>query len=177
VGASDPWLELLDDGRAREASAARSRERWLRAAAAEDATLAGTLLDLAEAGTEVTVTTETGRSHRGRVALVGDDVVVLRPASGPVVVLALAAVAALRPAERRSGGGRVVPNGPNLLDVLASLTIGEAVLLTTRGGGTVRGLVDAIGADVVHVRGDDETERSCYVSARSICEVLVLRSG
>ncbi|MDQ3293286.1 MAG: hypothetical protein M3527_02365, partial [Actinomycetota bacterium] len=50
-----------------EAAAARSRERWLRQAADEEAMVAGVLLDLAERADTVVVQGPGGRTPRGRV--------------------------------------------------------------------------------------------------------------
>lgn len=179
MAAGDPWQDLLDDARAQEAGAARGRERWLRQAAAEDATLAGVLLDLAEARAEATVQSSSGRAHRGRVVLVGSDVVAVETSPGPLALVALRSVVSVCP-EAGPGpvGSRPAPEGPGLLDLLATAAADdEIVLLTGPSGATVRGVLAGVGADVVALRPEDGRGLTTYVSADSICEVLVLRSG
>src|SRR5204863_961971 len=66
------------DSRASDAARARTRERWLRRQAAEEATLPGVALDLAERGDAVVLKTTSGRAHRGRLVAVARDVWVLR---------------------------------------------------------------------------------------------------
>ena len=63
-GVSDEgrWERWAAEARVEEAAASRSREGWLRQAAGEDATLAGTLVDLAERGTR------SGADHAIRTA-------------------------------------------------------------------------------------------------------------
>src|SRR5688500_9679971 len=72
------------------AASSRARERWLRAAADEEATFGGVLLDLAERGAPVVVAGRAGRRHRGVVRAVGADFCLLRSADGGEVLLAFA---------------------------------------------------------------------------------------
>jgi hypothetical protein len=179
VGDGDPWVELLDEGRVREAGAARARERWLRTAAAEDVSLAGALLDLAEAATPVVVATSAGRVHSAVVAAVGADVVVLRPPTGALVLVPLGAVTWVRPVEGAlPGGGRAVPSGPWLVDLLGRVADrGDRVALWVAGGGTLSGRLAGVGIDVVRLEPDGPDAAPSYVSVPSIREVAVFRSG
>ena len=175
----DPWVELLDEGRVREAGAARARGRWLRAAADEDTSLAGALVDLAEAAAPVVVATTAGRVHQAVVAAVGADVVVLRPSSGVLVLVALDAVVWVRPVEGAlPTGGREAPAGPLLVDLLAGVAErGDRVALWLRGGVTLSGRVAGVGVDVVRLDPDGPDAGPAYVSVPSILEVAVFRSG
>jgi len=65
------------EARVDEAARRRSRERWLRRQAEEDATVAGVLADLLEAGRPVTVCSRTGRRHTGLAARLPRQVHVL----------------------------------------------------------------------------------------------------
>src|SRR4051794_41442927 len=86
---------------------ARSRERWLRQQAVEEARFAGIALDLAEQDAPVTVRTSSGRDHHGRVVAVATDFLVVRPDARPAVTLvALSAIALLRPAVTRPRAAR-----------------------------------------------------------------------
>ncbi|MDP9388949.1 MAG: hypothetical protein M3Q48_13805, partial [Actinomycetota bacterium] len=85
------------DARSQDAARARSRERWLRQQAEEDARFAGVVLDLAESATAVVVRTTSGRTRQGRIAAVARDFCVLRSDGGTATLLAFAAVAAVRP--------------------------------------------------------------------------------
>jgi len=175
----DPWVELLDEGRVREAGAARARERWLRAAAAEDASLAGALVDLAEAALPVVLATTAGRVHQAVVAAVGADVVALHPPSGALVLVSLGAVAWVRPVEGvLPAGGREAPAGPVLVDLLGRVAErGDRVTLWLGGGTTLSGRVVGVGVDVVRVDPDGPDAGPSYVSVPSILEVAVFRSG
>jgi hypothetical protein len=175
----DPWVELLDEGRVREAGAARARWRWLRQAAGEDASVVGTLVDLAERSADAAVATVAGRVHRSVVAAVGADVVVLRPPSGALLLVPLSAVAWVRPgAPPPPAGTRPAPAGPCLLDLLAlAAERGDRVALTLAGGTTVTGRLEGVGTDVLRVRPEDAAGDPVYVSATSIREAAVFRSG
>src|SRR4051812_45386845 len=87
----DELGHMLDDERLAERATARRRERLLGQAAEETATLAGALVDLAEAADVVTVRTADAGVHRGVVTLVGADFCVLDSTAGEVW-LALSAV-------------------------------------------------------------------------------------
>jgi hypothetical protein len=178
VPTPDPWLELLDEGRAREAGAARARSRWLRASAEADVSLVGALLDLAERGSAVVVGTTAGRVHQAAAVALGEDVVVLRLHDG-LVLVPLAAVAWVRPVgDPAPAGTRAAPGGPRLVDLLGrSGERGDRVVLTLAGGATVAGRLEAAGADVVRMRTDGAAGGPAYVSVASIREAAVFRSG
>jgi hypothetical protein len=179
VTEDDPWLELLDAGRVAEAAAARGRRRWLEVAAAESATIAGVLLDLADRRELVRVGIAGGGLVLGEIAGVGADVVVLDKGQGTWVFVPLRAVAEVRPHDGAVPiGDRQPPDGPTLVDLLASA--GERqdqLVLHLSDGSTVTGVVDAAGEEVVRVRLEDPTLGVTYVSPASIREVAVFRSG
>lgn len=167
----DPFLRLLDDARADERSAARIRERLLRQAAQEGASLVGTLLDLAESGAPVTVRTIVGRTFSGPLELVAADFV----AVGADAWVATAAVATVRPGSGAgaAAGDRVAAD-LTLLDALALVAPDRPRAAFVVGGGdTVAGELLAVGTDVVSVRLDGGGVT--YVSASAIRAVL--RSG
>jgi hypothetical protein len=173
----DPLLELLDEARAGDASAARVRERWLRRQAEDGATLAGTLLDLAERGAPVSVRTTTGRTSHGAIAAVGTDFVVLQSEEGRDTCLRLQAVAAVRPAvgERHAvaTGDRLAPLDLLLVEVLAGLAPDRPRLVVLAGGDLVAGELRAVGVDVVTLRLDGDRPSLCYIAAGAMDEVVV----
>jgi hypothetical protein len=140
--------------RADEAAAARTRERWLRQQAAEAATWAGTLVDLAEIGADAVVMVGT-RSLSGRLVAAGDDLCVVAE-RGRATIVALAHVRAVRVV----GHGGPVPAGARsaalsvrLADALAALAAERApVHLGVAGGERISGDLLAVGIDVLTVR-------------------------
>jgi len=178
VSESDPWVELLDAGRVHEASAARSRQRWLEAAAVEGATLAGVLLDLVGRDDLVAVGVAGGATVSAEVVGVGADVVVLDRRTGPLSLVPLHRVTTVRVQGALPLGDREAPDGPRLVDLLArSGERQESVVLRLDDGAVVAGVVESAGADVLRVRAEDPVLGSTYVSVTSIGEAVVFRSG
>src|SRR5690349_1871223 len=121
---ADPFAAILEGiaaTRVDDAAMARSRMRWLVRQAAEDGTFTGVLVDLAERGEPVVVTTTAGRRHRGTVRAMGADFVALALSSGAIVLVALDAIAAVRtrPGVASVAGDRSVRLERRLADVLA----------------------------------------------------------
>src|SRR3954451_21304417 len=90
AGAVPPaWDEIdrwVDEGRVAEAADARSRRHWLRRQLDAETTLRGVLLDLAERGDPVTVTTPAGPGPAGRLRIVGLDFVLVATTAADVLV-------------------------------------------------------------------------------------------
>ncbi len=127
-------LELarwLAEARVDEAVTSRLRERALRQLAADEATLLGLCLDLAESDRPVLARTSEGRVHRGVLVAVGADFVAVRSVSGDATFLPVDHLAWLRPAPgawtgapaRRgeAAGDRKPPLAARLVDVLTGL--------------------------------------------------------
>ena len=168
------------DARAREAADSRVRERWLRAQAEEEASLAGVLLALAERRETVVTTTVAGRRHRGVVTGVGVDFAVLRGRAGATTLLTLAGLADVRVVEegRRlttgDGGGRG-SLGVRLGDVLAQAAGQRPRVAVQAGAVSVVGDLRAVGSDVLTLRTD--AAAIVYVGLASVSEVSFLASG
>jgi hypothetical protein len=183
LGGDEGWLaDRLErwaaDARVDEAARARSRERHLRHQAEEDATLAGVLADVLEAGALVVVHTRSGGRHGGTVRAAGADFVALGPDGrrGSEVVVALAAVASvrIRPGTPTVLGDRAVVGRVRLADVLAVLAAERAaVRLVTAGGESLAGVVRSTGQDVVVIAGRDRSSGVAYVPFDAVSEVLV----
>ncbi len=162
--------------RAEDAAGARARERWLRQAATEEASMAGVLTDLAERCLPVVVQTVAGRCHTGVVTAVGRDFCVVSVASGRQVLVALSALAAVRPE-----GGAAVPVGDRVL--APGLELGEALFalagerphahVVTAAGDGIRGEVRSVGRDVLTFRLDGADRRTVYVPLAAVTEVAL----
>ena len=169
------------DARAREMADARVRERWLRAQAEEESTLAGVLLALAERRETVLLTTVAGRRHRGRVSGVGKDFAALETPAGPTTLVTLAAVGDVRvvrdglragPAATGAGGEL----GVGLADVLAQAAGQRPRVSAQAGAAAVVGDLRAVGTDVLTIRADGDAG-VVYVAVASLSEISFLASG
>jgi hypothetical protein len=178
----DAFDDLLDRARADDAAQERARERWLKQQAAESATLAGTLLDLAEAGSPMAITTADGRTHQGEIVGIAAEFVALRSARGSVLI-ALDAVVSVRP---RAAARTAVASGdrPPPLDLTLREALADAVddrprvLLTSRGAAEpVAGELRAVGQDVVTLALDGDERNACIVALHSLSTVSFLASG
>jgi len=180
---SGPALrELLDEARAEADAGERTRRRWLRQQAQEEAEFAGTLLMLSERQATVVIATETGRRHQGRIVGLARDVCALATDEGRRVWLRLDPIAALRPEtgldHPPAADARVEREDLDFVEVMARLAEDRpAVQLVTRGSPVVvAGELRAVGADVATVlEGDRRT--TCYVRVPSVVEVSVFGSG
>jgi hypothetical protein len=165
------------EARVDDAAAQRSRERWLREVAEQEATLAGVLADLAERRTAVAVRTSAGRQHHGTIKVIGVDFVALRLASGTELLLAVRGLGVVRtaPAVDAALGDRAVATELRLADVLAELAAERerVLLLTTSGGDAVAGVLRSVGQDVVVLRTDAERPGTAYVHLAAIGEVAI----
>lgn len=175
--ASGDFVELLDEARAFDVAGARARERVLRRMAEEGAELVGTLVDLSERATPVTVATVAGRRHHAVVVGVGGDYCVLRADSGAEVHLRLDAITTVRPqpGERHdvASGDRRPVTDRLLAEVLGQMAGDRRrVSLVTRTGEVVVGTIWAAGTDVISVRLSGPGGDACYVAAATLSEAL-----
>lgn len=145
-----------------EAVRRRIHRRWQRVRAEEEASLEGTLVELAERGRPVVLDVGDHRV-RGTVVGLGADFVALRSEVGQHVLVRTDAVEVVRtgPGDDTVVGHRAAP----LLDVTFLGVLGPLaaerpeVLVRTRSGTAVRGQLRSAGRDVLHldVRGDTTT--------------------
>lgn len=143
--------------RVNEAARQRSRERWLRQQAVEDATLAGILTDLAERRMAVVATTR-GSKVAGRLVGVANDFFVVedRDRSGVLVVTEhVASISRLTPTKWADpSGDRPPPLSMRLVDALVMLAADRSpIRLGLTNGETVQGDLVAVGRDVITLRG------------------------
>jgi hypothetical protein len=180
----DRFLADLDrwaaERRTDDAAAARARERSLRQQAAESATLAGLLVDVAERRAAVLVRMTNGGSHRGTAVLVGLDFVAVA-GEGPALLtlLALHAVASVRVSDGATGAAET-DRGPGDLDigtVLAAVAPERPRVRVGLGTEQVAGELIGAGLDVLTVRADGEPASVVYVPLASVTEVSLLESA
>ena len=169
VGDITRWLA---EQRADAAAASRARETWLRQAAAEEAVVAGILLDLAERAATVVAQGVAGRTHRGVVRAVGEDFVALRTGGGDVL-LPFDAVVAIR----SEGGPAVGGERAHALDVAFAEAVAAIagdrprVLVVARDGSGLSGELRSVGRDVATLRVAGST---CYVPLASVAELAIV---
>lgn len=175
---SDDLVRWAAEARVDEAGRARARQRWLRRQAEEEATFGGLLVDLAERDKPVVVRTASGRRHRGRVAAVGTDFVLLGGETRHWVLVPLEAITTVRPVG--AGGGAAAGHRAPALDLL----LGEAldamagdlarVAVTAVGDpDPVAGDLEAVGDDVLTVRLDGGAAGRAYIRLGAIAEIAV----
>jgi hypothetical protein len=137
-----------------DAAAARRRERWLRQQAAEDATFAGVLVDLAERHAAVIIDVA-GSRLQGRLVGVGQDFCVVADQRGAATVVRLSALSAVRAgaaAHVDPAGDRLPPLTLDFAAALAALAAERApVRLLSRDAVVVTGTLIAAGHDVLTV--------------------------
>ena len=170
---------LLDDERGRASAQERTRQRWLRRQALEEARLSGVLLSAAEHHADVTIRTTAGRSHHGRVELVAGDFCGLRTAAA-AVYLRLAAITVVQP-ERSvqalpAADQRAAAVGTTLQEFLADLAPDhpDVGLVCVGEPLPVSGRLLAVGADVVTLEMD-QRRSLIYVALPSLTEVSLGR--
>lgn len=170
----DEWLATArTDGAAR----ARTRERFLRDTAPEDATFAGVLIELAEQGRPVVVSAGGGRHHRGVLRGVGADFVALRTVDGNDVLVAHQAVDAVR----ACGQDPVAPGeastglGAGMVEALAVLAEDRprVLVVTLPSGEGLAGDLVAVGRDVLTLRLDGAARDLAYLAVASVATVTV----
>lgn len=161
-----------------EAARARSRARWLEIQAEEEATLAGTLLDLAERKSWVVASVGAHRV-RGVISGVGTDFVALLSRRGQPALIPTAAMdsVATEPGETPVRGDR---DAALALDVsLAGVVVPIAaerpdVLIHTRAGVSARGMLRSAGADVLQLRAGDDRPTTTWVPLGSVALIYLL---
>lgn len=178
MDAEDPFARLADEARAGEARRERVEAAWLRQRATEDATVAGTLVDLAEQARPVAVRSASGRTYRGVVTAVGADFAVVRTGSAGDAWVRAEAIVAVRPEQglraREASGARPAPVTTRLVEALAveAEQRPRVVLVPASGGDAIAGTLRSVGTDVVTVEPDGDRS-PWFVRLASIAEVIV----
>lgn len=177
IGLTEALARWTAEARTDEAARERLRRRFLRRQAEEEATVAGVLVDLGEQGRPVVVATVDGQRFPGRVAAVGTDFLVLRTERGVEVVVALAAVASVRPRP-----GAPAPIGDRTVTVRLDLATALAVvaderarvrIVTSPAGEPTAGELASVGHDVAVVRLDGPGRDVVYLPIATVAHVTV----
>lgn len=177
--AEDPLVGVADHVRVRDAIAERTRQRDLTREAVESATLLGTMRDLAERQAGVTLTTATGRSHRGSLVAVSTDHVVVSTPSRHLVHVRLGTVVVVRPdPDSRAPlpqGDRRPPQDKYLLERCAEWVADRPALGVAITGvrELLRGRLVSVGDDVVALSLDGS--RSPTYLAGDAIEAIALQ--
>ncbi|MEX2549505.1 MAG: hypothetical protein WD638_04700, partial [Nitriliruptoraceae bacterium] len=168
-GEHDPHLDLTDDARLAEEIATRAEGRSRAERAAEIATWAGTLHDLAERGIAAVVRLDGGRAYRGAIEAIGVDHVAVRTSGGTVALLLREAIRAVRPqpglrapvatGDRHRSVGRTLP------EILLRLAEdGTRVALGLEGlDEPLTGRVLGLGEDVITLQVDAGDQGVVYL--------------
>lgn len=179
LGGTDTLARSLErwaaDAMVDEAARQRTRQRWLRVQAEEEASVLGTLVDLAERARPVVL--DIGQQRiRGAVVGIGADFLAVRSDRGQDVLVRTAAVEVVRaePGERAVVGDRAV-----LVEVALAAVVGPLaaerpdVLVRTRSGQVVRGELRSAGTDVVRLRADGDPPAPVWVPLEAIDLLIV----
>jgi hypothetical protein len=175
--AADPYLELGDTARHERAVQARAEERSRREVASAVASWSGTLRDLAEHDQLLTVRTSSGRTHRGRLAAVQRDHLVIVRETGMATIVRLRAVRAVRPEPANKAavamGDRSRAQDRGFEDWIERFREEQrrVVLDLDAGDGLLVGHVVAQGEDVVTVRMDGPEGGLVYLPTAAIIEI------
>ena len=179
LGGTDALARSLErwaaDAMVDEAARQRTRQRWLRIQAEEEASVLGALVDLAERGRPVVLDVGDHRI-RGAVVGIGADFLAVRSDRGQDVLVRTAAIEVVRaePGERAVVGDRAA-----LVEVALGAVVGPLaaerpdVVVRTRSGQVVRGELRSAGTDVVRLRTDGDPPSPVWVPLDAI-DLLVI---
>jgi hypothetical protein len=171
--ATSRWLAEV---RVEEAARTRLAVAEIQARRAEESTLAGALVELAERGEVIGLTMRSGRQHRGHVRLVGPDALVMALETRQWLVARLGAVASLRSVQAPPVPGEAEPSTSSRFVRLAAALVepGDWVLVAS-GTATLGGSLVSVGTDVISLRLDNGDQ--AYVALDSADEVSMRPSG
>lgn len=175
----DPLAALtrwVAEGSADQAARSRARQRWLERQAEEEATLIGSIIDLAERGRAVTVTTAAGGRHTGAVVAVGSDFAIIREPRLGDIVIRHDAIALLRPAlgDDTSTGDRPLDISLALADALVELSAERPRVLIATGGEELTGELRSAGYNVMTLQLHNSRRDTIHVAIDVIDHLVIL---
>lgn len=179
IGSTDPLAALsrwVAEGSVDEAVRSRARQRWLERQANEEATLIGSIIDLAERGRAITLTTAAGARHRGVVVAVGSDFVILRDSRLGDVVIRQDAISLLRPApgDDTPTGDRPLDINLALADALVELSADRPRVLLATGGEELTGELRSAGYNVMTIQLDGSRRDTVHAAIDVIDHLVIL---
>ena len=170
---------FVADATVDEAARSRARERSLRQQASEDASFTGVLLDLAERGRPIVVSTSAGRRHRGVVRTVATDFCILRTDTGIDQLVPYRALGMIRPLpqEAETVGDRPATLDVDLTDALHHLSEDRPRLHVGLIGDPDPhvGELRSVGRDVLTLRMDGDPPPTAYLQVGLIAELAIAR--
>lgn len=179
LGGTDALARSLEqwaaDAMVDEAARQRTRQRWLRIQAEEEASVLGALVDLAERGRSVVLDVGDNRI-RGAVVGIGADFLAVRSDRGQDVLVRTEAIEVVR---AEPGVRAVVGDRATLVEVTLAAVVGPLaaerteVVVRTRSGQVVRGELRSAGTDVVRLRADGDPPSPVWVPLDAI-DLLVV---
>ena len=172
-GDLDAWAA---GARAQEAAAARARQRWLRQQADEQADFISLLVDLRERAASTTVVTGGGRTHRGRITIVGRDCLMVVTTRGHTILVAASAVLAVRPDDERTvmlGVDTRPPGTESMAEVVRRAAIDRPTVTVHMTGASepVVGELHACGLDVMALLLAGDPPAPVYLKLTSVSEM------
>lgn len=177
--ADDPLSGLanwLAEGRVDAAASERARQRWLERQAAEGASLAGVLLDLAEQSRRVAVRTAGGTTVTGRIAGLAADFVAIRDHRRGDALIPFRSVATVRgaPGEPAPTGDRSGMLALVLGEALLELAADRPTVMVSAGDADLRGELISAGLDVVAIALSPSRRDVVHVALEAIDHLTVL---
>ena len=174
LGALHAWIA---EGQVDDAARARTRQRWLERQAAEEASLVGVLLDLAERNRPVSITTRADHRLTGPVVAVGADFGVVRDHRLGDAIVPTRAIALVRPSP-----GDDLPTGDRPVDMV--LAFGDALMelapdrpecIVAVGTEQLRGDLRSVSPDVAVLALDGDRRDLVHAAVDAIDHLVVLR--
>ena len=165
----------LADCQVDDAATARARQRSLEQQAAQESTIAGVLLDLAERGRPVTLKTVGGQVCDGQIIAAGADFVFVLDENSGELIIPTRAIATIRtsPTDRPVTGARQL-SPVVLADTLDELAADHAHVLVAVGDENVSGLLQTAGTDVIAVAVKGARRDLVYIATAAIDHLLVV---
>ncbi len=175
----DPLAALtrwVAEGSADHAARSRARQRWLERQAEEEATLVGSIVDLAERGTAIAITTTAGNRHPGVVVAVGSDFAILREPRLGDIVIRHDAIAMIRPApgDTTPTGDRPLDVNLALADALVELSAERPRIRVATGSEEVTGELRSAGYNVMTIHLDNARRDSVHIAIDVIDHLVIL---
>jgi hypothetical protein len=170
---------FVADATVDEAARLRALERSLHQQASEDASFTGVLLDLAERGRPIVLSTSAGRRHRGVVRTVATDFCILRADTGIEQLVPYRALGMIRPLpqEAETIGDRPATLDVGLTDALSYLCEDRPRLRVGLIGDPDPhvGELRSVGRDVITLRMDGDPPPTAYLQVALIAELAIAR--
>lgn len=162
-----------------EAAAARSRQRSLQQQVAEESSLAGVLLDLAEQQHFVSIKTVMRHTCEGQIISVGADFVLLLSHDNEEILIPVHSVAVIKggSTNRRCLGARTLSR-VGFTDIVGGLVADKAQVVVVSGDERIFGILQGAGFDVIALASqstnDFDSRELVHVGRSAIDHIIIL---